>query len=251
MIRDPSKSSVYTRLAADLKHKIAVGEFPPGSRIPSDLSISQTYGVAIMTVRNALRLLMQDGLLKRVQGSGTYVCGPDMTNASFNLDGLMEKLNDKANIDIRILDADSIAATPQAARALNLEPDEMILYILRLVSYQGRPFLLNKAYLIADPRLPIVESELETSSLFGLFSGRGDVFIRKVLLKIEPHLLSRFEAAHIQTALTMPAFKIRYTFFAQKDHPMGTGWFLTSKANLTLSSKIGVWEDDDALEPGY
>ena len=120
----------------------------------------------------------------------------------------------------------------------------MILTLVRLVSHQERPLLLNKAYLVSDPRLPIVESELEASSLTGLFSGQGNSFIKKVFLKIEPCFLAPAEAANLHTTVTMPSFKIRYTFFNFQDRAIGSGWFLTPMDNLSLCSKIGVWDED-------
>jgi GntR family transcriptional regulator len=244
MPRHLPKEPVYARLAAQIKQKISSGEFPPGSRIPSDTAIGQAYGVAIMTVRSAIRILSEQGLLKRVHGSGTYVLRPDWAQASFTLEGLTEKINDKNNIIIKILDANGVEASPQAAKYLDVEPGTMILTLLRLVSHQGQPLLLNRVYLIFDPRMPIVESELEASSLAGLFSDHSTTFIKKVLLKIEPCFLSPIEAAYISTTAAMPAFKIRYTFFSFDDAPMGTGWFLTSMSNLELSSKIGIWDDE-------
>ena len=244
-IKSSLKGPAYAQLASLIKQRIAGGEYPPGSRIPSEASIGQSYGVAVMTVRQAIRLLVEQGLLRRVHGSGTFVCGPDWTRASFHLEGLMEVLGDRNNLDIRILDAGIAEAGERAAAALNIEVGELMVRLVRLVSFRGQPFMLNKAHLIFDPKSPIVESELEASSLSGLFTGQGNSFIKKAQLKLEACILSENEAGYLKISRTIPAFKIRYTFYGYDDRPVGSGWFMTPMGFISFSTKIGVWDDED------
>ena len=244
-IRISHRGPAYLQLASLIKQKIARGEYPPGSRIPSASDISRTYGVAVMTVRQAVSLLSDQGLVKRAHGRGTFVCGPDWTRASFNMEGLLEMLNDKDNIDIRILDAGITTARPKAAAALHLQAGDLIINLVRLVTYRLRPILLNKAYLSYDPKSPIVESELEASSLSGLFSGQENGFIKKAVLKLEPCLLTALEAGYLKLDAAAPAFKIRYTFYGYSDVPVGSGWFMTPTNIVTFSTKIGVWDEEE------
>ncbi|MDR3038876.1 MAG: GntR family transcriptional regulator [Candidatus Adiutrix sp.] len=244
-IRISHKGPAYLQLAGLIKYKIAHGEYSPGSKIPAESVISRTYGVAVMTVRQAISLLAEQGLVKRVHGRGTFICGPDWTKACFNMVGLLDMLGDKNHIDIRILDAGIVAARPKAAAALQLAEGAPVINLVRLVSHRSRPILLNKAYLIFDPKSPIVESELEVSSLSGLFSGQDNSFIKKAMLKLEPCLLAASEAAYLKADVIDPAFKIRYTFYGYNDAPVGSGWFMTPMSIVTFSTKIGVWDEED------
>ena len=236
----------YAQVAQAIKSKIASGEYPPGSRIPAETVIGQSHGVALMTVRQAIRVLVEQGLLRRSHGVGTFVCGPDWTKASFEMEDLIELLGDRANLDIRILGAGMTEASPAAARALSLPEGEMVVVLRRLVSHKGRPFLLNRAYLAFEPNSPIVESEMEASSLYGLFTGEGNNFIKKAALSLEPTVLGPNEAARLELSRGTPAFRILYTFFGYDDRPVGSGWFLIHPSFLTFSTRIGVWEDEDA-----
>jgi GntR family transcriptional regulator len=64
---------VYVQLADDLAAKIARGDFPAGSRLPSEAELAETYGVARMTVRRALDVLRDRGLVRTLHGRGTVV----------------------------------------------------------------------------------------------------------------------------------------------------------------------------------
>lgn len=65
----------YLQLAAILRGQIESGELQPGSRLPTILELGSTYGVATPTVRKALRVLKDEGLVVGVGGYGTFVTG--------------------------------------------------------------------------------------------------------------------------------------------------------------------------------
>jgi GntR family transcriptional regulator len=74
-LNDPDKPR-YVLLAQLLRDKIDDGTYPPGSRIPSETTLSQEYELARMTVRKAIDLLTTERRLYIVRGVGTYVAEP-------------------------------------------------------------------------------------------------------------------------------------------------------------------------------
>jgi LacI family transcriptional regulator len=56
-----------------LRAQIDDGRLAPGSKLPSEHDLARTLGVAYMTVRSAINVLVRDGLLQRVHGKGTFV----------------------------------------------------------------------------------------------------------------------------------------------------------------------------------
>jgi AcrR family transcriptional regulator len=63
------------RIAADLRARIAAGEFAPGDRVPSTRELTRRWGVAMATATKALGALRDEGLLRSVRGVGTVVAG--------------------------------------------------------------------------------------------------------------------------------------------------------------------------------
>lgn len=63
----------YVNLAHVLRLRVRTGEYQPGDRLPSIEQLAQQFNVAIVTARQALALLEQEGLIKRKQGVGTFV----------------------------------------------------------------------------------------------------------------------------------------------------------------------------------
>ena len=64
---------MYAQLAALLRARIQSGEFPPRSRIPSLRQLEAEYDVAPMTVRRAIQVLVDEGVVVTRPGRGTFV----------------------------------------------------------------------------------------------------------------------------------------------------------------------------------
>ncbi|MGP3978807.1 FadR/GntR family transcriptional regulator [Streptomyces sp. 8N114] len=69
----PHRAPLATQVIATLRHQITSGQWPVGSRIPTEPELVEQLGVARNTVREAVRALAHNGLLDIRQGSGTYV----------------------------------------------------------------------------------------------------------------------------------------------------------------------------------
>lgn len=63
----------YRQIAAVLRERIESGDIPPGRRIPSLVELEQQYGVARDTLRKAIQVLKDEGLVETVTGMGVFV----------------------------------------------------------------------------------------------------------------------------------------------------------------------------------
>src|SRR5215216_6759457 len=64
---------LYRRIAAELRHAISRGELPPGSQLPTEQELGDRYKVSRNTVRLALGLLSNEGIITSTPGRGTFV----------------------------------------------------------------------------------------------------------------------------------------------------------------------------------
>ncbi|MEU8552045.1 FadR/GntR family transcriptional regulator [Streptomyces roseoverticillatus] len=84
-LNSPRRSRLVDQVIAELRGQITSGEWPVGSRIPTEPELVEQLGVARNTVREAVRALAHNGLLDIRQGSGTYVA------ATSELAGVMNR----------------------------------------------------------------------------------------------------------------------------------------------------------------
>ena len=74
---------MYLQIMEQIKHRIAVGEWPPGSEIPSIRALAAATHVSVITVKRAFMDLEREGVLVTRQGKGTFVA--DQVNLSSSL----------------------------------------------------------------------------------------------------------------------------------------------------------------------
>ncbi len=72
-IKHDSAVPVYRQLAAILREEIASGTLAPDSPLPSESRLMQEHGISRDTVRKAIEILREEGLVVTVKGKGTYV----------------------------------------------------------------------------------------------------------------------------------------------------------------------------------
>ena len=75
MARTDYKMPIYLQLREIIRNKIDDGEYMPGTAIPSENKLAETFGINRITIRNAVDALVNEGLLRRVQGKGVFVVG--------------------------------------------------------------------------------------------------------------------------------------------------------------------------------
>ncbi|WP_431950469.1 GntR family transcriptional regulator [Actinacidiphila sp. bgisy167] len=75
-INPDSPDYVYEQLAAILERKIRTGQYAPGSRLPGELAMTHDFGVGPGTVRRALSILRDAGLVVTRPARGTFVADP-------------------------------------------------------------------------------------------------------------------------------------------------------------------------------
>jgi len=67
---------LYLKIRGEILRRMTEGVYPPGSRLPGGVELARAFGVAPMTVRQALDALEDKGYIVRRQGKGTFVVAP-------------------------------------------------------------------------------------------------------------------------------------------------------------------------------
>ena len=230
----------YIQLVDILQEQIAAGLCRPGDQLPSEAQLCAQYQVSPMTVRRAINILVERGLVATAQGRGTFVQAPDLGEAVFRLRELKHHLTRGEQVRVRLLEARMITADERVARKLAVEPGERTIYVRRLLLENGAPTIYHREYLIYDPTRPIVEGELEATSLEGLFQGRGDTALKSGYLSVQAAILQEEEARLLETEAGAAAFCLEHTFHDFDDRPVSWGWFICRGDRFKFTAVVGA-----------
>lgn len=143
----------------------------PGAPAPSERELVDRFGVARMTVRQALDALVVEGVLERFPGRGTFVARP--RRVPTGISSFTEDMQRRAVVaDARTLIADRVGAANGVARALGIGLRQPVLHWRRLRLADGRPVCLSDAFL-NDSLVPnLFDGELP-ASLYDELAARG------------------------------------------------------------------------------
>jgi len=230
----------YAQLAQILRAQIAAGRFRPGDRLPSESQLCERYGVSPMTVRRAINLLVDQGVVVTEQGRGTFVRPLDLGTVSFGLEELRRLFRDPERTSVRLLEARITSATERIGRKLGVRVGQRTIFIRRLISYDGKPTILHREYLIYDPARPIVEAELEVTALRGLLNGQSLSTLKRGELAIEATVLTEEEARFLESRTGAPAFRLEHVFYDFEDRPVSWGWFICPGDRLRFTAVVGL-----------
>jgi GntR family transcriptional regulator len=237
-----SYEPAYAQLANILREQVAKGIYQPGQRLPSEAILCKSYNVSPMTVRRAINLLIDQGVVNTIQGKGTFVKPLNFSAISFNLHNFQELFQDKGRTKIRFLEARIIRADEQVAAKIEIKTGQRVIFMRRLIISNGEPMIYHKESMLYDPRLPIVEGEMELTSLHGLFSGSNESSFKKGKLELKATILDQ-EAAHLLKSVeSVPALKLEHIFYDFDNRPISWGWFIFRSDLPELSTTVGIWE---------
>ena len=235
-----SYEPAYVQLVNILRQSVATGALRPGDQLPSESQLCNRYGVSPMTVRRAINILVDQGVVSAEQGRGTFVKAVAMGAATFQLAELQDLFSDPDHTSVSLLETRIVTADERVARKLAIKVGQRTIYIRRLLRTDGKPAFYHREYLIYDPTRPIVEAEMEVTALQRLFSATGETILKRGDLSIEATLLDDEEARVLNAPQPMAAFCIEHLFYDFDDCPISWGWFICPSDRLRFNTQVGI-----------
>src|SRR5512140_1468457 len=112
---------IYIQIRESLLAEITGGNLKRGEQLPSENELATRYSVSRMTIRESIEDLVDEGLLYRRHGVGTFVAYPHLQRDHTRLTSYLDKAeNEGFEFKARLLTLEVILATPKVAEALSL-----------------------------------------------------------------------------------------------------------------------------------
>ena len=134
------KIPLYYQLEDILRRRILKGELTPDTPFPSDTQLCKDYGVSRITVRQALKIMEDNGLIKREQGRGTFVVPKPKRTYFYEVSGSLDKVFDFSEGGIiKLKSKQQITADAQIADDLRVKENETIFRFEGRQIFTGNP----------------------------------------------------------------------------------------------------------------
>ena len=142
--------SLYMQIRDLLIAKVGKGEWLPGSIIPSEINLAQELGVSQGTVRKAITELVENNVLTRRQGRGTFVANHDSERSLFYFFHITDSSGHKVLPDSRVLHCRRKPASRLEASKLQLVAGTNIIRIERVRNFAAKPTMVETITLPAE-----------------------------------------------------------------------------------------------------
>lgn len=165
---------MYLQLREILRSRIDEGEFVPGSAIPSESELAQAYGLHRLTVRSAISALVNEGLLRPVQGKGVYVVGKKLGRDLEKLTGFRQTMRERSVVPgTRAMFKTKRPAGLKYGQIFGIDPLESVYYIRRLCLAEDEPVSIEDIFVPYSVLSDLDAVDLNVFSLFDIYKFNG------------------------------------------------------------------------------
>ncbi|MCF6277282.1 MAG: GntR family transcriptional regulator [Anaerolineales bacterium] len=214
----------YIQIAEDFLERIAIGELAPDERLPSERELSKTLNVSRMTVRAALRVLDNKGLLVRRTGDGTYIAQPKIERQADKLVPFPRKMQKLGGqIASRLILFERREAEVSIAKKLELPAASPVYYFQRLRLLNQESVLLE-ACTLPLKRFPDLEKfDLEKRSVYEVLESEYGVLPHHSNQSLEAVAATDYEAELLGLEAGVPLMLERRITFDEANIPFEYG----------------------------
>lgn len=170
------RQAVYMQLADQLRDRILKDEFRYGQLFPPERELEKMYGIDRKTIRKSLGILVEEGLLVRIQGKGTYVRRPDIRFPMKAAEGFSRLLYQQGiQTSSNVITKTREPVGYRLAKKMELPEAETVWKLIRLRLAEGEPVALEYTY-VREGRIPnFAEIDFSVCSLYDAWIKNGTV----------------------------------------------------------------------------
>jgi GntR family transcriptional regulator len=180
--------ALYAQVRESIREQIAGGELKPGEKLPPEEELATRMGASRMTVRRGILDLIDEGVLYRRRGVGTFVAHRHIDRDHNRLAGYIESAAAEGFVPrIEVLAREITGANYMVARALNLREGEPVARVRTLRLADEEPLAIHDEHVPYRLYPDILDAAIDTRQLWELLSDHGYP-VRRAVQRVEARL---------------------------------------------------------------
>ncbi|WP_280507566.1 GntR family transcriptional regulator [Nocardia flavorosea] len=224
------------RVADILRHQIHDGTV--GDTLPGEQQLATEHRTSRNTIRDALALLRDEGLIDRAPRVGTRVAVQKFDHGLDALLSLQETLEGHGTVRNEVRVGQRITAPPVVARRLGLEPGKQVVYLERLRYLGDRPLSLDLTYLAPDIGARVLDHDLAHTDVFVLLEQLSGQPLGSADLAVEAIPADRHTAANLDVPAGAPLLMLERLTRLDDGTPVDLEYIRMRGDRITLRSSL-------------
>lgn len=209
---------LYIQIQEYIAELILTGKLPPETKLPSERDFSHDLGVSRMTVRRSITELVNEGLLERKHGSGTYVAKPRIAINARELISYPQAMQSRGIATAaQLLEFGEVIASRRLAERLEVEIGDPLYRVTILRTANRIPFVVARSFLPAS-RLPNLEEyDLEKTNIYDLLTEGYGVEFARIAQSFEAVAASETICGQLRVEEGFPLLMITRVIYRKSD----------------------------------
>ncbi len=209
---------MYYQIMNQLRAKISEGEYAVNSTLPPERELVETYQVSRMTIRQAISELVNEGILIRRKGIGTFVAPPKLEQPLSSLTSFTEDMAQRGmKAGAHIVSFKETSPDPAIRKTLGLSAEDKVFECVRLRLADEEPMALETTTLVASICSGLQREDLENQSLYKVLAERWGIELDYATQSLEPILAPSHEATLLHIAPGSPLLLMHRISYDQND----------------------------------
>ncbi|MEK4403938.1 GntR family transcriptional regulator [Sporosarcina sp. FSL K6-6792] len=220
MLDKQSPIPMYVQIEDYLKNQILQGDFVIGEAIPSERELTDTFDVSRMTVRQSITNLVNEGLLYREKGRGTYVATPKIEQPLSGLTSFTEDMLSRGmKPSNKLISFEKMIPEIDIMHELQLAKDEEVFVVKRIRYADDKPMAIERSYLPVK-LVPNLESNDIEGSLYSFIEKDKRLIISHASQRMEAVLVKKEDAEFLQIFMPSAVLLIERISYLTNDVPI-------------------------------
>lgn len=218
----PSFRPLYEQIKVLLTNSLVAGEWKPGEAIPSEMELASRYRVSQGTVRKAIEELAADNILLRRQGKGTFVASHSEPEYRYRFLRVRPNSGERVHPHNLFFGHERAKADGEVAQALGIAEGSAIVAFKRLMSFGGRPIVLDEIAFAANqfPGFTLQELEDFHGSVYSFYETVFGVRMIRAAERLSAVAADSVAAAHLKVAAGTPLLRVDRVACTYGDKPV-------------------------------
>jgi GntR family transcriptional regulator len=213
---------LYKEVKRLLTETIRAGEWKPGVAIPAERVLSERFQVAVGTIRKAVDELVQENILIRQQGRGTFVAAHNRDRMMFHFFHIVKGDGTKVTPAVDMLSFRSAVADAEESERLGIAPGARIFRIRNCLSLSGQPVIYDTIAIPQEmfPGLTAARFKNRPNTIYHLYQTEFGITVVRSAERLRSTLADRESAQVLQLKAGAPLLEIKRVALTFHDAPV-------------------------------
>jgi GntR family transcriptional regulator len=218
----PSGGPIFKEIKRRIMGALAAGEWRPGEAIPSETRLAERFGISIGTLRKAIDELVDENVLVRQQGRGTFVATHSRDRMLFLFFNIIRHDGVKEYPQVELVSFRRARADDEVADRLQLAPRAAVFSYRNLLRLRDRPVIVDDITVPADRFAGLTAARLRdrTNTIYHLYQHGFGVSVVRTAERVRAVAAPTDVASLLEVAAGAPLLLVRRVAFTLGDRPV-------------------------------